>query len=114
MAGTSAVFFSTPSAAGVPAHVLREETMAENDPVREGILVLVCVECGKEYMYESEDAPEDKVCDKCGNTVFRSFYTGTDEDEVDDDYRTATERAVTPEDGATDVTRGDVRDLGSL
>jgi DNA-directed RNA polymerase subunit RPC12/RpoP len=78
------------------------------------VLVQVCLECGKEYMFEDEDAPDDLKCEKCGNGVFRSFYASAVEDEVARDFRDATERDTATDDGATDVTRGDLHDLGNL
>jgi DNA-directed RNA polymerase subunit RPC12/RpoP len=78
------------------------------------LLVQVCLECGKEYMFENEEVPEDLTCSKCGNTVFRSFYANRVEDEVQQDFRDATERDTATDDPATDVTRGDLQDLGNL
>jgi DNA-directed RNA polymerase subunit RPC12/RpoP len=86
--------------------------MADEERV-EGVLVLVCLECGKEYMFESQEPPE-LTCDKCGNSVFRSFFAETTPDDVADDFRTSTERDVLTTDPATDVTSGDLHDLGSL
>jgi DNA-directed RNA polymerase subunit RPC12/RpoP len=79
-----------------------------------GLLVQVCLECGKEYMFEDEGPPDDLTCSKCGNTVFRSFFANRVEDEVQRDFRDATERDTLTDDPATDVTRGDLQDLGNL
>jgi hypothetical protein len=79
-----------------------------------GLLVQVCLECGKEYMYEDEAPPDDLTCSKCGNTVFRSFYANRVEDEVQRDFRDETERDTATDDPATDVTRGDLQDLGNF
>jgi hypothetical protein len=87
--------------------------MANDDRV-DGVLVQVCLECGKEYMFDDREPPEQLTCDKCGNTVFRSFFAETRPDDVADDYRAATERDVLTTDPATDVTSGDLHDLGSL
>lgn len=89
--------------------------MARNRESRlsDGILVQVCVECGKEYFYEDERPPENQKCEKCGNTVFRSFFDTTDGDETVADYNEMTRRDVTTEDPATDVTRGDLYDLNN-
>ena len=38
----------------------------------DGVLVQVCMECGKEYFYDDAEPPADQKCDRCGNTVFRS------------------------------------------
>jgi DNA-directed RNA polymerase subunit RPC12/RpoP len=79
----------------------------------EGVLVQVCVECGKEYFYEDEQPPANQQCEKCGNLVFRSFFHATDGDEAVADFNETTGRDVTPEDPATDVTRGDLYDLNN-
>ncbi|MGH7505577.1 MAG: hypothetical protein ACRELX_07985 [Longimicrobiales bacterium] len=78
------------------------------------VLVQVCIECGKEYMFEDAEPPDDLTCDKCGNTVFRSFHASPVEDDVERDFREATDRDTATDDGATDVTRGDLQDLGNL
>ena len=78
------------------------------------VLVQVCLECGKEYIFEEVGPPDDLTCEKCGSTVFRSFYARTREDDVDEDFRESTERDTATDDPATDVTRGDLQDLGNL
>ncbi|HEX6135318.1 MAG TPA: hypothetical protein VFZ24_15215 [Longimicrobiales bacterium] len=80
----------------------------------EGVLVQVCLECGKEYMFENQEPPEDLKCQKCGNAVFRSFYANTRTDDTSDDFRDSTERDVLTTDSAADVTRGDLHDLNNL
>ena len=88
--------------------------MAGDEQGEGGVLVQVCMECGKEYMFEDEDPPEDLACEKCGNAVFRSFFAAPEGDEAAEDFRESTERDVLTTDPATDVTRGDLRDLGNL
>lgn len=88
--------------------------MAEQDQGADGVLVQVCVECGKEYMFENEEPPDELTCDKCGNTVFRAFYAAPDGDEAAEDFRESTERDLLTTDSASDVTRGDLHDLGNL
>ena len=78
------------------------------------VLVQVCIECGKEYMFEDVEPPEDLTCEKCGGEVFRSFDARTTSDEVDSDFRETTERDTATDDPATDVTRGDLQDLSNL
>ncbi len=80
----------------------------------ERVLVQVCVECGKEYTFDADPPPEDLTCEKCGNSVFRSFYDTSDPDDVDEDYRDSTERDLSPDDPAGDATEGDLRDLEHL
>lgn len=88
--------------------------MAGNERGTDGVLVQVCLECGKEYMFEDAEPPADLKCDKCGNTVFRSFFATTRSDDASDDFRDETERDVLTTDSASDVTRGDLHDLHNL
>lgn len=78
------------------------------------VLIQVCMECGKEYMFENQEPAEDLTCDKCGNGVFRSFYASARADEVSDDFRDSTERDVLTTDSPSDITRGDLHDLNNL
>lgn len=79
----------------------------------DGVLVQVCVECGKQYFYDVAEPPADQQCERCGNTVFRSFFDTTEPDEAVADFHETTHRDVTPEDPATDVTRSDLYDLNN-
>lgn len=79
----------------------------------DGVLVQVCVECGKEYFYDDQPPPSEQKCERCGNTVFRSFFDVTEEDDVVADFRETTDRDVTPEDPGTEVSRGDLYDLNN-
>jgi hypothetical protein len=88
--------------------------MAERDPGADGVLVQVCLKCGKEYTFDTEPPPDDLACDKCGSAVFRSFLSGPAGDEAAEDFRESTERDTLTTDGATDVTRGDLHDLGNM
>jgi DNA-directed RNA polymerase subunit RPC12/RpoP len=88
--------------------------MAANSEGTGEVLVQVCMECGKEYMFENQEPPEDLACDKCGNGVFRSFYANSRSDEAADDFRESTERDVLTTDSASDVARGDLHDLNNL
>jgi hypothetical protein len=88
--------------------------MAGKDGGTDGVLVQICIECGKEYMFEKQEPPDDLVCEKCGNGVFRSFFANQRSDEASDDFRETTERDVLTTDSAADVTRGDLHDLNNL
>jgi predicted nucleic acid-binding Zn-ribbon protein len=89
--------------------------MAErrDDNGGEGVLVQVCIECGKEYSFVEGEAPAELTCEKCGNQVFRPFYDRS-EDEVARDFDDDTARDTRTDDPATDVTRGDLTDLKNL
>jgi hypothetical protein len=88
--------------------------MADKGSGSHGVLVQICLECGKEYMFENQQPPEDLTCEKCGNTVFRPFFANTRSDEAADDFRESTERDVLTTDSPSDVTRGDLHDLNNL
>jgi hypothetical protein len=77
------------------------------------VLTLVCENCGKDYFFEDEQPPADMRCEKCGGTVFRSFYD-TVGDEAADDFRDSTERDTDPDDAEGDVLPGDVMDLNNI
>ncbi|MBX6365561.1 MAG: hypothetical protein IRZ00_16960 [Gemmatimonadetes bacterium] len=103
---------------GLRAHQLRDEPGQET-PGRvgrpaQGVLTQVCMRCGKEYVFDTAEPPADLTCEKCGNQVFRSFFDVTGPDEVEEDFRVATERDLATDDPATDVTAVDVRDLDSI
>ena len=100
------------------AHQLREEAGREavgrvSRPAQ-GVLVQVCLECGKEYMFADRAPRGDLVCERCGNTVFRSFFSVSEYDEVEADFQAATERELTPDADESDVTRTDILDLNNL
>jgi DNA-directed RNA polymerase subunit RPC12/RpoP len=93
---------------------LEEANMARREQGAGEVLVQVCMECGKEYMFENDDAPDDLNCEKCGNGVFRSFHANVRSDEAAEDFRETTERDVLTTDSASEVTRGDLHDLNNL
>lgn len=77
-----------------------------------GVLLLVCMTCGREYQYEPGEAPPDDLkCEKCGSEVFRRFEDSAVPDEVQADFREATERDLKTDDPEGDATRSDLHDL---
>jgi len=108
---------NTASAEGVRAHQMRQDAGVEapgrTDALSDGVLVQVCMECGKEYIFDDEPPPENLCCEKCGNKVFRSFFEVRVQDEVEADYRASTERDLAPDDPESDVTRSDLLDLNN-
>lgn len=88
--------------------------MANEGPAPDGLLVQVCIQCGKEYMFDRHEPPAELSCEKCGSTVFRSFVAHSGTDEVIDDFRASTERDTTTTDPGTDVAPGDLHDLRNL
>lgn len=79
----------------------------------DGVLTQVCVECGKHYFYDDVEPPANQQCEKCGNTVFRSFFDVTGRDDAAADFDETTERDTATDAPATDVARGDLYDLNN-
>ena len=79
-----------------------------------GILVQICVECGREYTFEDEPPADDMKCEKCGGRVFRSFYETETPSEASQDFTETTGRDMRPDDPEGDTTRGDLVDLERL
>ncbi len=102
----------------IRAQQLREdpgfETAGAIGQPAQGVLVQVCEVCGKHYTFDDRQPPPDMRCDKCGNGVFRTFFDVTSGDEVEADFRAATERDLATDDPATDVTSADIRDLDNI
>lgn len=79
-----------------------------------GILVQICVECGREYTFEDEPPPDDLECEKCGGEVFRSYYEADEPSEASIDFEETTGRDMNPDDPEGDTTSGDLVDLERL
>ena len=84
------------------------------DNERGSVLVQVCLECGREYYFERDQEPDELVCDRCGNSVFRSFTAERVPDDVQQDFADSTERDLATDDPGTDVSLGDLHDLNNL
>jgi hypothetical protein len=80
------------------------------DPA-EGVLTLVCFTCGQEYYFDRTPPPPDISCEKCGNSVFRDFFSPAEGDEAARDFIDSTARDLDPDDAEGDVLPGDVMDL---
>jgi hypothetical protein len=81
------------------------------EPPAEGVLTLVCLECGKEYYFSDEDPPEGMKCEKCGNGVFRDFFDPQSNTEAAEDFENSTARDLDPDDAEGDAMPGDALDL---
>ena len=90
-----------------------EQNAAAGGELADGVLVQVCLECGKQYFYDDAQPPADQQCERCGNTVFRSFFDVTTADDVTTDFEESTARDTATDDPATDVARGDLYDLNN-
>ncbi len=102
-----------PDAGADPEDVGYEGSAAggSGGPEAEGVLTVVCLKCGTEYYFGDEFPPEDLACEKCGNTVFRSFYSPEAEDEAAADFSETTERDLRPDDPEGATMPGDILDL---
>lgn len=83
-------------------------------PDESGILVEICVECGREYTFEDDPPPDDLKCEKCGGTVFRSFWESYERSDAGRDFDETTGRDMNPDDPEGDTTSGDLVDLERL
>jgi ribosomal protein S27AE len=104
------------SAEGMRAAQSREESGRTArgrhvEPPAEGMLTLVCFKCGKEYFFADGNPPEDMSCEKCGNTVFRSFFSADPSDDSVRDFMDSTARDLDPDDAEGDSLPGDLIDL---
>ena len=76
-----------------------------------GVLTKVCLTCGQEYYLTAASGDGKLVCEKCGSTVFRDFFTPTQPDEAAQDFADTTGRDLDPDDAEGDALPGDVIDL---
>jgi hypothetical protein len=76
-----------------------------------GVLTLTCVKCGLEQHLDAGPPPADLVCEKCGGTVFRSFFTPESADEAARDFEETTGRDTRTDQASTDTRPGDLIDL---
>ena len=89
--------------------------MAGDETRGRDVLVQVCLRCGTEQFFDEGTAvPDQRTCEKCGSTVFRSFDAVAGTSDVQDMFDESTSRDTATDAGAGDVTRGDLRDLERL
>jgi DNA-directed RNA polymerase subunit RPC12/RpoP len=89
----------------------RGAAAARADAPATGVLTVVCVTCGREYHFDEGTPPEGFTCEKCGNEVFRSFFSPDLRDEAAQDFIDSTARDLDPDQPSTDTMPGDVLDL---
>lgn len=77
-----------------------------------GLLALICLTCGNEKNF-SENPPATVICEKCGGTVFRNYFTPTESDEATVSHLEQTARGVSLDSGSFDVSPDELRDLNS-
>ena len=95
---------------------MAKQKKAEERPVPAdgSILIQICVECGREYTYDDEPPPDDMKCEKCGGSVFRTYYDTENPSEAEVDFEETTGRDMHPDDPEGDTTTGDLVDLERL
>lgn len=96
------------------ANKIRQRAQEAWEQGESGVLVEICVECGKEYTFEDEPPPDDLECDKCGGGVFRAYFEPDNMSEARQDFEDSTSRDTNPDDAEGDVTSGDLVDLDHL
>ncbi|HET7565322.1 MAG TPA: hypothetical protein VFJ96_10030 [Gemmatimonadaceae bacterium] len=79
----------------------------------QGVLTLVCEECGNEMYFSEKPPPPHLVCSRCGGTVFRQFFTPTDPDQAMLSYLDETARSVALDEESPDITSSDLHDLNN-
>lgn len=77
-----------------------------------GVLTLLCLTCGNRKYYD--DTPPNRVkCEKCGNTVFRNFFSPTEADEATIAHLEETRRQIALDDVSPDTTADDISELNN-
>jgi ribosomal protein S27E len=77
---------------------------------RSEVITLVCLTCGAEQFFDS-GVPSSVKCPTCGSTVFRSFSTPTQPDEVVESQLEDTARSAALGDLSPATAPDDVREL---
>jgi len=85
--------------------------MANRDGPK-GLLTLVCLTCGNEKVYD-ENPPQRVVCERCGGTVFRNFFTPVEEDEATISQLEETARSIALDEESPDISADELRDLNN-
>jgi hypothetical protein len=86
--------------------------MASDANTPRGILTLICLTCGNRKDYD--DVPPTRVkCEKCGNTVFRNYFSPTEPDEATIEQLEESRRSVALDDVSPQTAPEDIRELNS-
>lgn len=79
----------------------------------DGLLTLVCLTCGNEEFVSEGPPPAHPVCQRCGGTVFREFFTPTEHDEATISRLEETARSVALDEESPDIAPDDLADLNN-
>lgn len=77
-----------------------------------GFLTLICISCGNRKDYD-EQPPARVKCEKCGNTVFRNFFSPVEADEATIDQLESSRRSIALDDVSPETAPEDIRELNS-
>lgn len=91
----------------------RADAPANQSRAAEGLLTLVCLTCGNEKYVDSPAAPPVSLCERCGGTVFRSFFTPTEPDDAIISQLEATARSVAFDEESPGTSPDEVQDLNN-
>jgi len=76
-----------------------------------GVLTLTCAQCGLERFVDSGPPPANLSCEKCGGTVFRSFFSPARASEAARDFEDVTARDTRTDQSSSETRPGDLLDL---
>jgi hypothetical protein len=77
-----------------------------------GFLTLICLTCGNRKDYD--DTPPTRVtCEKCGNTVFRNFFSPLEPDEATIEQLEESARSIALDDVSPETAPEDIRELNN-
>ena len=86
--------------------------MALDPNTPRGILTLLCLTCGNRKYYD--DTPPNRLkCERCGNTVFRNFFSPIEPDEATIEQLEETRRQIALDDVSPDTAPDDLRELNN-
>jgi hypothetical protein len=77
----------------------------------QGVLTLTCAQCGFERFVDSGPPPANLSCEKCGGTVFRSFFSPAPASDAARDFEESTARDTRTDQASSDTRPGDLLDL---
>ena len=87
--------------------------MAGDKSGPEGLLTLVCLTCGNEKFYADAPPASGVVCERCGGTTFRNFFTPTEPDEATISQLEETARSIALDEESPDISADELRDLNN-